>query len=342
MPLKEPTPPEKIFTDEFAKSGEVKKVPNDLQSDESLSWLGGFTKRFSRIPVKENGLNMIRQTFAGIVQPLSGKILQVEKDLRVRFLKADKAKIKNNDISFLETPQLTMQNLNAKKAKIVDFTKELIKPSEKTIITDLTQNAGVISGIDTLTIADKAKSVNIILSPTTSQSVLNNTPPNDAAGKELVNAEWVIANYGIAPSPYIHTFNGNSTTIPYNKIRGLKYLAIESYCVHTGSPSCQTGLFELAGISSCYQAYGSVDFLPVATHYNRSNLEFKAGETIRVDCVSMSSDCWGCFFGKYLIMSERTEKGIHLEIEIEGAVCSGECDTVGMCVVNPTVVFFNK
>ena len=228
MPLKEPTPPEKIFTDEFAKSGEVKKVPNDLQTDESLSWLGGFTKRFSRIPVKENGLNMIRQTFAGIVQPLSGKILQVEKDLRVHFLKADKAKIKNNDISFLETPQLTMQNLNAKKAKIVDFTKELIKPSGKTIITDLTQNAGVISGIDTLTIADKAKSVNIILSPTTSQSVLNNTPPNDAAGKELVNAEWVIANYGIATSPYIHTFTGNSTTIPYEKIRGLKWIKFKT------------------------------------------------------------------------------------------------------------------
>ena len=228
MPLKEPTPPEKIFTDEFAKSGEVQKVPNDLQADESLSWLGGFTKRFSRIPAKENGLNMIRQTFAGIVQPLSAKILQVEKDLRVRFLKTDRAKIENNDISFLETPKLTTQNLNANKAKIVDFTKDIIKPSEKTIITDLTQNAGVISGIDTLTIADKAKSVNIILSPNTSQSVLNNTPPNEAAGKELVNAEWILNNYGIAPSPYIHTFTGNSTTIPYNKIRGLKWVKFKT------------------------------------------------------------------------------------------------------------------
>ena len=228
MPLKEPTPPEKIFTDEFAKSGEVQKVPNDLQADESLSWLGGFTKRFSRIPAKENGLNMTRQTFAGIVQTLSAKILQVEKDLRVRFLKTDRAKIENNDISFLETPKLTTQNLNANKAKIVDFTKELIKPSGKTIITDLTQNAGVISGIDTLTIADKAKSVNIILSPTTSQSVLNNTPPNNASGKELVNAEWVRNNYGTAPSPYIHTFTGNYTTIPYNKIRGLKWVKFKT------------------------------------------------------------------------------------------------------------------
>jgi hypothetical protein len=122
----------------------------------------------------------------------------------------------------------------------------------------------------------------------------------------------------------------------------LKYLAIESYCNHTGSPSCQTGLFELAGISSCYQAVGSVDFLPVATHYNRSNLEFKAGETIRVDCVSMSSDCWGCIFGKYLIESRKTEKGIYLEIGIEGAACFGSCDIMGMCFENPTVVFFNK
>lgn len=227
MPFKEPTPPEKIFTDEFAKSGEVQKVPNDLQADESLSWLGGFTKRFSRIPAKENGLNMIRQTFAGIVQPLSAKILQVEKDLRVRFLKTDKAKIENNDISFLETPQLTTQNLSANKAKIVDFTKELIKPSGKTIITDLTQNAGVISGIDTLSIADKAKSVNIILSPTTSQSVLKNTPPLDAKGKELVNAEWVEKNYGTAPSPYVHTFMGSKTTIPYYKIRGLRWVHYE-------------------------------------------------------------------------------------------------------------------
>lgn len=224
MSLKEPTPPEKIFTDEFAKSGEVKKVPNDLQADESLSWLGGFTKRFSRIPAKENGLNMIRQTFAGIVQPLSAKILQVEKDLRVRFLKADKAKIKNNDITFLETTQLSTQNLSANKGKIVDFSKELIKPSEKTIITDLTQNAGVISGIDTLSIADKAKSVNIILSPNTSKSVLNNTPPNEASGKELVNAEWVLNNFGIAPSPYVHNFSGLSSTIPYDKVRGLKWV----------------------------------------------------------------------------------------------------------------------
>lgn len=227
MPLKEPTPPEKIFTDEFAKSGEVKKVPNDLQADESLSWLGGFTKRFSRIPAKENGLNMIRQTFAGIVQPLSAKVLQVERDLRTQFFKTDKAKIENNDISFLETPQLTAQNLNASKAKIVDFTRETIKPSEKTIITDLTQNSGVISGIDTLSIADKVKSVNIILSPNTNQSVLNNTPPLDAKDKELVNAEWVLTNYGVAPSPYIHTFTGNSTTIPYNKILGLKWLKFE-------------------------------------------------------------------------------------------------------------------
>ena len=232
MPLKEPTPPEKIFTDEFAKSGEVQEVANDLRADESLSWLGGFTKRFSRIPVKENGLNMIRQTFAGIVQPLSAKILQVEKDLRVRFLKTDKAKIENNDISFLETPQLTTQNLSANKAKIVDFTKELIKPSEKTIITDLTQNAGVISGIDTLSIADKAKSVNIILSPNTSQSVLKNTPPNEATDKELINAEWIFNNYGIAPSPYIHTFTGYSTTIPYNKIRGLNWVRYYSTGVY--------------------------------------------------------------------------------------------------------------
>lgn len=224
MPLKEPTPPEKIFTDEFAKSGEVQKVPNDLQANESLSWLGGFTKRFSRIPTKENGLNMMRQTFAGIVQPLSAKILQVEKDLRVRFLKADKAKIKNNDISFLETSQLTTQNLSANKAKIVDFTKKLIKPSEKTIITDLTQNAGVISGIDTLSIADKAESINIILSPNTSQSVLNNTPPNEVAGKELVNAEWIRENYSIAASPYVYSFEGATATIPYAKVRGLKWV----------------------------------------------------------------------------------------------------------------------
>ena len=245
MPLKEPTSPEKIFTDEFSKSGEVQQVPNDLQADESLSWLGGFTKRFSRIPAKENGLNMIRQTFAGIVQPLSAKILQVEKDLRVRFLKTDKAKIKNNDISFLETPQLKTQNLNANKAKIVDFTKELIKPKEKTIITDLTQNAGVISGIDTLSIADKAKSVNIILSPNTSQSVLNNTPPLEAKGKELVNAEWVEANYGIAPSPYIHTFKGNLTTIPYNKIRGLKWVKLEAsydYFCEDFNRECECGV----------------------------------------------------------------------------------------------------
>lgn len=235
MPLKEPTPPKKIFTDEFAKSGEVQKVPNDLQADESLSWLGGFTKRFSRIPAKENGLNMIRQTFAGIVQPLSAKILQVEKDLRVRFFKTDKAKIENNDISFLETPQLTTQNLNANKAKIVDFTKDIIKPKEKTIITDLTQNAGVISGIDTLTIADKAKSVNIILSPNTSQSVLNNTPPNEASGKELVNAEWVNRNYGVATSPYIYSFQGTLSTIPYYKIRGLNYLKVNCFCSPDGS-----------------------------------------------------------------------------------------------------------
>ena len=224
MPLKEPTPPQKIFTDKFAKSGEVQKVPNDLQADERLSWLGGFTKRFSRIPAKENGLNMVRQTFAGVVQPLSAKILQVEKDLRVRFLKADKAKIKNNDISFLETPKLTTQNLNANKAKIVDFTKDIIKPSEKTIITDLTQNAGVISGIDTLSIADKAKSVNIILSPNTSQSVLNNTPPNDVVGKELVNAEWIYENYSIASSPYVYTLTSLSATIPYGNVRGLKWV----------------------------------------------------------------------------------------------------------------------
>lgn len=224
MSLKEPTPPEKIFTDEFAKSGEVQKVPNDLQADENLSWLGGFTKRFSRIPAKENGLNMTRQTFAGIVQPLSAKILQVEKDLRVSFLKADKAKIKNNDISFLETPQLTTQKLSAKESKIVDFTKELIKPSEKTIITDLTQNAGVVSGIDTLSIADKAKSVNIILSPNTNQSVLNNTPQLDVTGKELVNAEWVNENYGMAPSPYVYSFSGTSAIIPFANVRGLKWV----------------------------------------------------------------------------------------------------------------------
>lgn len=238
MPLQEPTPPEKIFTDEFAKSGEVQKVPNDLQADESLSWLGGFTKRFSRIPAKENGLNMTRQTFAGIVQTLSAKILQVEKDLRVRFLKTDRAKIENNDISFLETPKLTTQNLNANKAKIVDFTKDIIKPSEKTIITDLTQNAGVISGIDTLTIADKAKSVNIILSPNTSQSMLNNTPPNEAAGKELVNAEWILNNYSVSPSPYIHTFTGNTTTIPHNKIRGLNWVRYYS----TGAYNFTSGI----------------------------------------------------------------------------------------------------
>ena len=224
MPLKEPTPPEKIFTDEFAKSGEVQKVPNDLQADESLSWLGGFTKRFSRIPVKENGLNIIRQTFAGIVQPLSAKILQVEKDLRVRFLKTDKVKIENNDISFLKTTQLTTQKLNANKAKIVDFTKELIKPSEKTIITDLTQNAGVTSGIDTLSIADKAKSVNLILNSNTSRSVLNNTPPDNVSGKELVNAEWVRKKITTAPSPYVHTFNRTSSFIPYHKIIGLNWV----------------------------------------------------------------------------------------------------------------------
>lgn len=245
MPLKEPTPPEKIFTDEFAKNGEVQKVPNDLQADENLSWLGGFTKRFSGIPIKERGLNIIRQTFAGIVQPLSAKILQVEKDLRVRFLKADNAKIKNNDISFLETQQLTTQNLNTNKAKIVDFTKELIKPSEKTIITNLTQNAGVISGIDNLNIADKAESVNIILSPNTSQSVLNNTPSVDVNGKELVNAEWVYENFGIANSPYIHNFVGLETIIPYIKITGLSYIKIAYQC-YSHNPYC--GLF--FGVSS--------------------------------------------------------------------------------------------
>lgn len=341
MPLKEPTPPEKIFTDEFAKSGEVQKVPNDLQADESLSWLGGFTKRFSRIPTKENGLNMVRQTFAGIVQPLSARILQVEKDLRVRFLKTDKAKIENNDISFLETPQLTTQNLNANKAKIVDFTKELIKPSGKTIITDLTQNAGVISGIDTLTIADKAKSVNIILSPTTSQSVLNNTPPFNAKGKELVNAEWVEKNYGTAPSPYIHTFVGNSTTIPYNKIRGLKYLAVVSHCnALVSSGECETGQIELAQMDKCGKC--GTFFNYINTHYHFSNLEFKINTIMTTPCVSMEVNCCACYEDNYLITSQRTKNGIKITLDLEQGVCIGDCEPIGMCLNDGTLVFFNK
>lgn len=301
MPLKEPTPPEKIFTDEFAKSGEVQKVPNDLQADESLSWLGGFTKRFSRIPAKENGLNMTRQTFAGIVQTLSAKILQVEKDLRVRFLKTDRAKIENNDISFLETPKLTTQNLNANKAKIVDFTKDIIKPSEKTIITDLTQNAGVISGIDTLTIADKAKSVNIILSPNTSQSMLNNTPPNEAAGKELVNAEWVLNNYGIAPSPYVHTFAGNSTTIPYNKIRGLKWVKFKTsyndFC-EDFNKECECSYYATLDLP-----YKEVDI------QNSWSLDYGGYLNVSGNCVDISGLC-NCFIGYSikLTYNRQTEK----------------------------------
>ena len=341
MPLKEPTPPEKIFTDEFAKSGEVQKVPNDLQADESLSWLGGFTKRFSRIPAKENGLNMVRQTFAGIVQPLSAKILQVEKDLRVRFLKTDNAKIQNSDISFLETPQLTTQNLRANKAKIVDFTKELIKPKEKTIITDLTQNAGVISGIDTLTIADKAKSVNIILSPNTSQSVLNNTPPLDAKGKELVNAEWVEKNYGTAPSPYVHTFVENSTTIPYYKIRGLKYLAVASHCnTLVSSGKCETGQMELAdelcGVNCEVCLYN------INTQYHLSNIKFQLETTIRVPCVSMSAECCTWYYDTYSIDINRDKDGVKVTIFLENGVCAGGCSQIGMCVNGGTLVFFNK
>lgn len=342
MPLKEPTPPDKIFADEFAKSGEVKKIPSDLQADESLSWLGGFTKRFSRIPAKENGLNMIRQTFAGIVQPLSAKVLQVERDLRTQFLKTDKAKIKNNDISFLETPQLTAQNLNASKAKITYFSKELIKPSGKTIITDLTQNSGVISGIDTLSIADKAKSVNIILSPNTSQSLLNNTPPLDATGKELVNAEWVISNYGVSPSPYIHTSIESSTTIPYNKIRGLKYLAIMSHCDERGPDWCETGQIELMMPNSCRGARCGVYFYYINTHYHLSNLEFKMNGIMESPCVSMSADCCACYHSDYIISSQQTENGVRVTIDLKGSICAGGCDGIGMCISNVTLVFFNK